>query len=240
VQWIFSVIKLKLFIFFLSYIRILCSAIFIFSFFISSSQDTITKISGDVIVAKIIEVGTTEIKYKRFDMQDGPDFVDLKSNIKTIRYENGLVEDLQPVKPKAEVKSVTTVPVESTKIEPLGKRFKCGDIYLKEMKMYKFALQKNDETLTKAIKKAKSSKWKKYFIFGMIPFGAATAGYYAIYKVYADPTSSLYNPDLASAALFDSYTNAAITIACGTIGMTYTILHKKHNKRVVDIYNALP
>lgn len=53
------------------------------------SQDLITKKSGEEIVAKILEVGQTEIKYKKFDFQDGPTFVILKSDVLMIRYENG-------------------------------------------------------------------------------------------------------------------------------------------------------
>ena len=172
-------------------------------------------------------------------MPEGPDFVDLKSNIKGISYANGSYEDFHPVKPEPE-KPVSAIPVQKYKLEPDGKKFRYGDLYLKEMKMYRFVLQKNDPELSKAVKKAKSSKWKKYIGFGAIPFGAATILYYGVYKFYSDPSNSLYNPDLASAALYDTFTNAAVTVACGAIGITCNIQHKKHNKKVVDIYNALP
>jgi hypothetical protein len=209
-----------------------------YSFFVSSAQDTITKISGEIVVARVLEIGSTEIKYKKFDLQDGPDFIDLKSNIKSIRYANGQLEQFQTMKPVTEI--AVPVRVARQKIEPFGKRYKCGDQYLKESKMYRFVLQEDDPALRKAVKKAKSMKWKKYIGFGAIPFGAATVLYYGIYKLYSDPSSGFYDPQLASAALFDCYTEAAITVACGTIGITYNILHKKQNKKVVNMYNSLP
>ncbi len=53
------------------------------------SQDVITQKSGEDIQAKILEVNPTEIKYKKFDNQNGPTFTLLKSDVLMIRYENG-------------------------------------------------------------------------------------------------------------------------------------------------------
>jgi hypothetical protein len=53
------------------------------------SQDVITKKSSEDIQAKIMEVTTTEIKYKKYDNPNGPTFTLLKSDVLMIRYENG-------------------------------------------------------------------------------------------------------------------------------------------------------
>lgn len=53
------------------------------------AQDLITKKNGEDIKAKILEVGQTEVKYKRFDNPDGPVFTISISDILIIRYENG-------------------------------------------------------------------------------------------------------------------------------------------------------
>ena len=53
------------------------------------SQDVITQKTGEDIQAKILEVNQTEIKYKKFDNQNGPTFTLLKSDVLMIRYENG-------------------------------------------------------------------------------------------------------------------------------------------------------
>jgi len=52
------------------------------------SQDTITKKSGEDIQAKVLEVTLTEIKYKKFENQNGPTYSILKSNVQMIIYEN--------------------------------------------------------------------------------------------------------------------------------------------------------
>jgi len=49
----------------------------------------ITTKSGEDIQATVVEITTSEVKYKRFDNLDGPLFTEEKSNIVMIRYENG-------------------------------------------------------------------------------------------------------------------------------------------------------
>jgi hypothetical protein len=53
------------------------------------SQDIITLKSGEEIKAKVLEVGTSEIKYKKFDNMDGPSYTVIKSNVFMIKYANG-------------------------------------------------------------------------------------------------------------------------------------------------------
>jgi hypothetical protein len=54
--------------------------------------DQIVLRNGDVIDAKIKEVGVNEIKYKKCDRQDGPDYTVLKRDVLSIKYSNGEVE----------------------------------------------------------------------------------------------------------------------------------------------------
>lgn len=53
------------------------------------SQDMITKKSGEDIKAKVLEITTTEMKYKKFDNQIGPTYTILKSDVLIVRYKNG-------------------------------------------------------------------------------------------------------------------------------------------------------
>ena len=54
-----------------------------------SGQDIITKKDGTDIQARILEITTSEVKYKKFSNIDGPIFTLPKSEILTVRYENG-------------------------------------------------------------------------------------------------------------------------------------------------------
>jgi hypothetical protein len=57
------------------------------------SQDTIFKINGDMIFAKVIEIGTNAITYKRTDIYDSPTFIENKMAIIQIRFRNGTRQD---------------------------------------------------------------------------------------------------------------------------------------------------
>jgi hypothetical protein len=81
------------------------------------SQDVITQKTGEDIQAKILEVNQTEIKYKKFDNQNGPTFTLLKSDVLMIRYENGTKDIFNQTE---EVKTNTNASTEDMRMK--GKR----------------------------------------------------------------------------------------------------------------------
>ena len=67
--------------------RIIYSLILVGFIFTSSNliaQDKITLLNGTEIIAKLNEISDTEVKYKLFDNQNGPDRVLLKKDIMVI------------------------------------------------------------------------------------------------------------------------------------------------------------
>ena len=68
-----------------------------FSSSIIKAQDTLTMRSGEIIIVKIIEVGSTEVKYKKVTNINGPIFSTLKSDLILIRYENGSKDDFSSI-----------------------------------------------------------------------------------------------------------------------------------------------
>lgn len=53
------------------------------------AQDEIIMTSGDILKSKIVEVGVSEVKYKKWENQEGPVYTAPKSQIFMIKYENG-------------------------------------------------------------------------------------------------------------------------------------------------------
>lgn len=80
---------------------VLFLALAIFGVTMCFAQDVITKQNGDDIQAKVIEIGSTEVKYKKFDNQDGPIYSIPTSEILMIRYENGSNEVFNTAKAPA-------------------------------------------------------------------------------------------------------------------------------------------
>ncbi len=70
--------------------NILFTLLFIIGVFsLSYAQDMITKKNSEDIKAKVLEVTTSEIKFKKFENLNGPTFSLSKSEVIMIRYENG-------------------------------------------------------------------------------------------------------------------------------------------------------
>lgn len=67
----------------------------LFSFF-AQAQDIITLRDGKEIKSKVTEVGTDEIKYKKFENLEGPTYSLKKEDVFTITYENGTKDVLNP------------------------------------------------------------------------------------------------------------------------------------------------
>lgn len=61
----------------------------LFSLTLCFPQDTITLVSGVAIDGKVLEVGPTEVKYKRAANLDGPVYLLPIESVASIRYENG-------------------------------------------------------------------------------------------------------------------------------------------------------
>jgi hypothetical protein len=53
------------------------------------SQDTIFFVSGEILLSKVLEVNTIDIKYKKYIYLDGPIYTRLKTDVKEIVYPNG-------------------------------------------------------------------------------------------------------------------------------------------------------
>lgn len=62
------------------------------------AQDIIVKKDGTTIMSKVLEIGTSEIKYKKFSNQEGPTYTIANSDVIAINYENGEKESLQVAK----------------------------------------------------------------------------------------------------------------------------------------------
>ena len=62
-----------------------------------NAQDIITLKNGDEIKAKVTEISSSEIKYKRFDNLEGPTIVIAKSEVFVIKYENGTREVINAI-----------------------------------------------------------------------------------------------------------------------------------------------
>ena len=72
-----------------------------------SPCDIIVLNNGEEIEAKVLEVGLSEVKYKKCDNPDGPVFIESRSTIFMIKYQNGTKTVLKGEQSTEEVKQTT-------------------------------------------------------------------------------------------------------------------------------------
>jgi hypothetical protein len=65
-----------------------------FSSSIFYSQDVIHFKNGNKEDVKVLELNSFEVKYKKFNHLNGPNFISSKSEIDSIRFENGTIENI--------------------------------------------------------------------------------------------------------------------------------------------------
>lgn len=84
--------------------RSLLSTAFAIITLVTFAQDMIVKKDGSIIQAKVSEIGTSEVKYKKWSNQDGPLYTIAKNDILAITYQNGEKETFEAVTtPSAEI-----------------------------------------------------------------------------------------------------------------------------------------
>jgi hypothetical protein len=69
--------------------------------------DLITLLNGEEIQAKIVEIGTKDIRYKKCDNLDGPDYILSKAEVFMVKYPNGTKDIITPANAKSNVERKT-------------------------------------------------------------------------------------------------------------------------------------
>ena len=137
-------------------------------------QDTLVTRNGQLILGNVMEVTTTEIKYKKMEVADGPVYTERKSSIAKIKYKNGYTDILPEMKEETATvkKEVGNEDYRGEKLPlvPRGRKYLYGDNLISENQMHKMLLSLNNPEITKAVKSAKSAKAGQYMGFGAIPF----------------------------------------------------------------------
>jgi hypothetical protein len=142
----------------------------------SNAQDTIVKLNGDKILAKVIEVSQTEIKYKKFDFQDGPTYLEIKSNIRLIIYSDGTKIEIETpqaknsLKPAENANDYSKGPVDpKNKIAMDGKGYWYHGNWMDKQDMYKLLLDTKDQQITLLVKSAQKDRRLQRMGYTIIP-----------------------------------------------------------------------
>jgi hypothetical protein len=228
--------------------KVLTSALFLFFSLFSFAQDTIIKYSGETIIGKINEISPTQIKYKKADFQDGPTYVENKSDIKMIKYSNGLKEEFTKEQPKNTTVTTTgnddyygggttnttakTSTAPSNKIDIWGvNRFRTQGKMMNEKQMQSILLNSKDNTVLNLVGQAKDAKKLQYVGFAAIPLGIGAFGF----LLAAAINSTTYSLDRSYVA--GSAVCAVAAIACPIFAVTQKVKRNRCNREAIKFYN---
>lgn len=207
------------------------------------SQDTIIKFNGDKIIAKVLELSDTEIKYKRFEMPDGPTYRELKSEIQIIKYAGGLTEHFAPQEiRKEEVQIQKPEPARSSnEILDLGKHYVYKDGTITEQEMQTILIATKDKKLFELVQKSQQAKNLTNLGFATIPFGIAATIAIPYWINYAFCYNNSDNPYYTKENRNKYGVIAAFcfvgTIAFPIVSNVNATKRKYYNKKAIELYN---
>ncbi len=209
--------------------------IFLFSFSISSTiaQDTIFKRNNDVVVSKVLEITPTEIKYKKFNFQDGPTYIDKKSEIKMVVYSNGMKEafEQEPVVTVNNNQYVNNINL-SNKINDYERYFRYQNRVMNQPEMQNLLLSTKDKKIMGLVAQAKDSRRMELIGFAAIPLGIGAYGLFI-----ASTLNGSSNPGLNDELLAGGAFCIVAAIACPIISKVNRNKKVKFNSEAIKLYN---
>jgi hypothetical protein len=206
----------------------------------SYAQDTIYKRNGEILSAKIIEINSTEIKYQRADMKDGPLFVNYKNDIKKIKYAVGIIDSfsivtIKPVPTKSN--GVIYINKGSNQIEFAGRKgvYKYQGHYLSDRRLLQLAEDKNDSWKDKPMQLAIIESKKNKSLQYAVGFGGAGAGILSLFAggIYAD--NNYYNDGIFPALVIIN--GVGLFVASQIISNHFKHQRVKQANKVAELYN---
>lgn len=211
------------------------------------SQDTIFTFHSTVL-AKVVEVNTSEIKYKRFDNQDGPMYIELRTQVKSIHYANGTVEEFAKIAPRTSSPSITPYSADNSadyftnkyanenQLEMYGRGYRYKGNRMTEREFYIFLEKTHDPDINVYVNKAKDAKAKQYIGFGGIVLGIGTFYFLTKSLRYA----SYNNNGTASLnGKYLTYSGLCLIggITCPILSGVYKNKRTAYNRKAIELYN---
>ncbi len=222
-------------------------SILLLTAFTSKAQDTIIKRNNEKTAAKIIEINSTEIKFKRFDYPEGPVFTLKNWEIKYIIYANGVKELFEnyPIPATAETSTKSNF-----SILPAGEFYYYKGLIITEPDALDILKKVNDKKINLLVEKTREKKFmQKSFLYGGLAAGSlgvlTAAGVITVFnpKVNAVSTTGRRGRGFMSPARIQQLQTGGYFvlggILCEIASFTFKIQEKRTAHIAVDAYNKL-
>lgn len=221
---------------------LICFTLLIFNSIVYA-QDTIYKRTGEIIIAKIIEINIQDISYKRADLMDGPLFVSNKNDIQKITYANGITDTFEIIKVEEKQRPVYHYPLyfvltNNNEIKTSVRR----GIYLyqsqtiSERNVMYLVANKNqvwqNKTIDYHLSEYKKNKTLQYAIgFG----GAAFCGATLMGCLFSTEVNTTASDNVINASI--AFADVSLFIASQVISASFKFKAIKHSDKLVELHN---
>ena len=200
------------------------------------AQDTIIKLNNDKVIAKVIEINPTEIKYKKFDYQDGPVYTENKSDIKMIIHSTGVKETFEQEQPKAKNTDYITNTGSPNEITDDIKYYYYHNTRINQEDMQEILMRTKDPEIMNLVNKATTERHRQFIAFAAIPVGIVALLSYADALINSGAFSTV-NYSESKAALTVGIIFTAVTISFPTIATVNKNRKTRHNSEAIKLYN---
>lgn len=201
-------------------------------------QDSIYKKNGEIIASKILEINSTQVKFKKSNNLGGPSYSELKSELVYIKFENGTIDTINKATTAGtEVKDTVTV-IKYAKREP----FLYGDMGDKEIFSMIEALP---SSVTKNKLRREYFDMKRYreqqYLSGslgwVVGFGVPVVVTYMTLVNSASYNTSQYDP--VTVIVVGALAGAAIRITGQVLFKVNKNKRKQARRNLMSIYNGI-
>lgn len=221
--------------------RVLLIFIFCFVQFFLNAQDTIYKRNGEIISAKVLEINTKEISYKRADLLQGPLFIINKNEIKKIKYVTGTIDSFKVVivepiiiKPKNDFN--TQYNNQQIAYGPRKGVYRYQNHNISDKKLFMIAQEKNliwkDPNITYLIASSKQFKSLQYLTGNM---GVVIGGIGLFGCLIAVENNSSQNDNVITAVV--ALASVAVIVSSQVASVSFKLKRIKRADQVVELYN---
>jgi hypothetical protein len=201
------------------------------------AQDTISMRKGETIIARVLEVSLTEIRYKRFDSPDGPVYIAPKWEVNYVVYANGRKESYESVQAPAPI--LPAAPLIDLSIQKSGRYYYYKERRISEPDMLAVAKLRKDKKVDLMIKKTEDKRFIQNCFVGA-GIGVFVIGGY-IYLSNTPARRGRRGSPVSSSTSTTARQNGGYMMLAGlaseVAGITFKLDRTRHAHMVVDLYN---
>ncbi len=218
----------------------LTGTLFMSSLFMRS-QDTICFKNKTIVVAKIMEVGISEIKYQRLDNLNGPNYVSPKNEIFLIKYSNGVTDTIRSAPFVSAPANVSTpLYLNPDRIRLSRSRMVYHDRTISDRQLKSMAINHpSPETcilLKKEFKKLNNYKLKESVLAPALFVSGAAIHFVALGSAFGGNGGAGSNDGTALASAF--IVGAVMRVSGHVMDIVYRNKKKSKRQDIVSIYNG--